>query len=247
MGMGQTVLSNTAVQYSWAIQLGNRQPVATCNQLQLIAQLGSARPQCSPRHPLHKPLHPHTHMDLEGRRFESEVMRAFLPFTYVCNLSSSFCHQCVGTCMCALWKRIEVVHERGIDEEGGFAVRWQGLFSDMTVSTKILPPPQSTKSRNSNSSGRIQIKSKSQFKFEPRGTEESKFLHLVDLGGVAMSVESIIHISRYKFRDVTGSTEIATPTIHQIQNLDSSVSRGTNSKWDFDLNWICTKIFEFLD
>jgi len=141
MGMGQTVLSNTAVQYSWAIQLGNRQPVATCNQLQLIAQLGSARPQCSPRHPLHKPLHPHTHMDLEGRRFESEVMRAFLPFTYVCNLSSSFCHQCVGTCMCALWKRIEVVHERGIDEEGGFAVRWQGLFSDMTVSTNYYPPP----------------------------------------------------------------------------------------------------------
>ena len=93
--------------------------------VQLVAQLVSARFKCSPTHPLHKPLHPHTYMYLEGRRFESDDMRAFLPFTYVCNLSSSFCHQCVCTCICACMKnnwgreRKRDTWGRGIDEEEG--------------------------------------------------------------------------------------------------------------------------------
>jgi len=33
----------------------------------------------------------------------------------------------------------------------------------------------------------------------------------------------------------------------ESRNSDSSVSRGTNSNWDFGLIWICTEKFEFLD
>jgi len=49
-----------------------------------------------------------------------------------------------------------------------------------------------TKSRNSDSSGQIQISPKSQFEFVPPDTEESELLDLVDLGGVAFSVETVI-------------------------------------------------------
>jgi len=60
----------------------------------------------------------------------------------------------------------------------------------VTVSTEHATPPKSTKSRNSNFSVPIQIKSKSQFEFVLRDTEESESLDLVDFGGAAFSVET---------------------------------------------------------
>ena len=60
----------------------------------------------------------------------------------------------------------------------------------MTVSTEDATPPKSTKSRNSNVSVPIQIKSKSQFDFVLRDTEESESLGVVDFGGAAFSVET---------------------------------------------------------
>jgi len=46
----------------------------------------------------------------------------------------------------------------------------------------------------------------------------------------------------------TVSTEIATlPQSTKSRHSDLSVSRGTNSSWDFGLIWICTEKFEFLD
>jgi len=52
----------------------------------------------------------------------------------------------------------------------------------------------------------------------------------------------------------TSMTSITFPTENTIppqstksKNSDSSVSRGTNSHWDFGLIWICTEKFEFLD
>jgi len=62
----------------------------------------------------------------------------------------------------------------------------------MTDSTENATPPISTKSRNSNSSVPIQIKSKSQIELVPRDTEECAFLFWVDVGGVAFSVETVI-------------------------------------------------------
>ena len=53
--------------------------------------------------------------------------------------------------------------------------------------------PKPTESRNSNLLVHIQIKPKSQCEFVPRDTEESGAFDLVDLGGVAFSVESVIH------------------------------------------------------
>ena len=41
----------------------------------------------------------------------------------------------------------------------------------------------------------MQIKSKSQFEFVPRDTEEFESLNSVDLGGVVLSVETVIAIS----------------------------------------------------
>jgi len=47
---------------------------------------------------------------------------------------------------------------------------------------------------------------------------------------------------------MTVSTEVATPpTSTKSRNSDFSVSRGTNSQWDFGLIWIFTEEFEFLD
>ena len=47
---------------------------------------------------------------------------------------------------------------------------------------------------------------------------------------------------------MTDSTENATPPKSTRSKApDSSVSRGTNSHWDFGLIWMCTKRFEFLD
>ena len=63
-----------------------------------------------------------------------------------------------------------------------------------TDSTAHAAPPKSTKSRDSNSSLQIQIKSKSQLEFAPWGTEESGVLGLVDFGDVACSVESVIDV-----------------------------------------------------
>jgi len=59
-----------------------------------------------------------------------------------------------------------------------------------TVSTEDAAPPKYTKSRNYNSSVRIQIKSK--FESVPRDTKESEFCDLVDFGGAAFSVETVI-------------------------------------------------------
>jgi len=47
---------------------------------------------------------------------------------------------------------------------------------------------------------------------------------------------------------MTVSTEIATPPEStKSRYSDFSVSRGTNSNWDFVLTWLCTEEFEFLD
>jgi len=54
----------------------------------------------------------------------------------------------------------------------------------MSVSTEIATPPKSTKSRNSNSSVRNQIKPKFQFEFGPRDTEKFEPYDLVDFGEV---------------------------------------------------------------
>jgi len=45
---------------------------------------------------------------------------------------------------------------------------------------------------------------------------------------------------------MTVSTENSTPPKRTVsRNSDSSVSRGTNSDWDFGLIWICGETFEF--
>jgi len=62
----------------------------------------------------------------------------------------------------------------------------------MAVSIANATPPKSTKSRHSNSLVKIQIKPKSQFESVPRDTEELEFLDLVDFGGAAISVETVI-------------------------------------------------------
>jgi len=66
----------------------------------------------------------------------------------------------------------------------------------MTVSTEIATSLESTKSRHSNSSVQIQMKPQSQFEFVPRDTEKSEFLDLVDSGGVAILVETVIPFPR---------------------------------------------------
>jgi len=65
----------------------------------------------------------------------------------------------------------------------------------MTISTENVTTPKSTKSRISNSSVQIQIKTKSQLEFVPRDTEKSEFLDLVDFGGVAISMETVISLT----------------------------------------------------
>ena len=61
-----------------------------------------------------------------------------------------------------------------------------------TVSTENASRPKSIKSRNSNSPVTIQIEQKLHLEFIPRDTEESEFLDLVDFGGAAFSVETVI-------------------------------------------------------
>ena len=73
----------------------------------------------------------------------------------------------------------------------GYSRRREYVFN-ITVSTQNATPPESTKSRNSNSSVQIQIKPKSQFEFLPRNTEKLLFLDLVDFGGIAILVETVI-------------------------------------------------------
>jgi len=62
----------------------------------------------------------------------------------------------------------------------------------MTDSTANATPPKSTKSRNLNSSVQIQIKPKFHFEFVPRDTGKSEFVDLMDCGGVAISVETVM-------------------------------------------------------
>ena len=63
----------------------------------------------------------------------------------------------------------------------------------MTDSTENhATPSESTKSRNSNSSVQNQIKPNFQPEFVPRDTEESEIFDLVDFGGVAFSVATVI-------------------------------------------------------
>ena len=66
------------------------------------------------------------------------------------------------------------------------------MLGFMTFPTENAYPPKSTISENSNFLVQIQIKSKFQLAFVPRDTEESEFLDLVDFGGVAISVETVI-------------------------------------------------------
>ena len=81
------------------------------------------------------------------------------------------CYVLVHTCAMMLWT-------------------WSNTATIHDNFTKNVTPPKPTKSRNSDFTVKIQIKSKSQFVL--RNTEESKFLEFEDFGGVAFSVESII-------------------------------------------------------
>jgi len=79
------------------------------------------------------------------------------------------------------------------DVEGGLMKRWR-LRREM-FSTENATTLESTKSRNSKSLVQIQIKPTSQSEYVPRDTEESEFLELVDCGGVAISVETVIWVN----------------------------------------------------
>ena len=69
-------------------------------------------------------------------------------------------------------------------------------------SAEHAPPPKSTKSRFGgiwgypNSSVQTQILLKFQFEFVLRDTEESELLNLLDFGGVAFSVETVIYTNQ---------------------------------------------------
>ena len=69
--------------------------------------------------------------------------------------------------------------------------RWE---SQSTYSTGRASPPNSTKSRNSNSSVQIQINPRSRFESVPRNTKKSVFLNLVDFGGAPISVKTVISV-----------------------------------------------------
>ena len=57
-----------------------------------------------------------------------------------------------------------------------------------------------------------------------------------------------VYIFMYVYVSMTVSIEIATTPIYtKSRNSVFSVSRGTNSIWDFGLIWNCTQEFEFLD
>ena len=91
----------------------------------------------------------------------------------------------------------------------------RGLFS----SNKNATPTQiHQKSRNPNFLVQIQMKSKSQFKFVLRDTEESGFL---DFGDEVFSVETVIH-PKYPEEYETG---IAPNMYIHLQYLELSVSR----------------------
>jgi len=72
------------------------------------------------------------------------------------------------------------------------ALRLKYQFTSMTVSTENATHPKSSKSRNSNSSVRIQIGSNISIWIVPRNTEKSKFLDLLDFGDIAFAVETVI-------------------------------------------------------
>ena len=62
----------------------------------------------------------------------------------------------------------------------------------MTNSAENVSPSESLKSSNSNFSVQIQIEPKSQFEFVPRDITKPEFVDMVDFGGVAFLVETII-------------------------------------------------------
>ena len=63
----------------------------------------------------------------------------------------------------------------------------------MTVSTEIAAPQKSTKSRISEFSVSRDTNSNCDFILIWSNTEEFEFLDLVDFGGVAFSVETVVH------------------------------------------------------
>jgi len=66
-----------------------------------------------------------------------------------------------------------------------------------TLSTENATPPESPISENPKFSVQIQIKQKFEFEFIRRDNEKSRFLDLVDFGGVEFWVESAICISSW--------------------------------------------------
>jgi len=73
-----------------------------------------------------------------------------------------------------------------------------------------------TRSRNPNFSVQISIRTKSQFEFVPRDTEEFEFLDLVDSGGVAMSVETVIRC-RHGGQEIASVRSQRTNTVSCVQ------------------------------
>jgi len=107
-------------------------------------------------------------------------------------------------------------------------------------------PPNSTKSRNSKASVQTQIKSKSQFEFVPRDTEESEFLDLVDFGGVAISVETFLHLPNhvtYQLRQTRHvprmkKSDYSRPTMRHVPHIMGHVPHMSNVIRIMSVLWI---------
>ena len=72
----------------------------------------------------------------------------------------------------------------------------------VTDSTENATSSTSIKSRNKNVLVQIQIKSKCQFEFVPRDTEDSEFLDLATFRDAACSVETVMYMISHKFKCV---------------------------------------------
>jgi len=100
--------------------------------------------------------------------------------------------------------------------------RWE---SQSTYSTGRASPPNSTKSRNSNSSVQIQINPRSRFESVPRNTKKSVFLNLVDFGGVPISVKTVISVF---YRSTWRVSQSRVTNFQRKLCLSSCVSRAVS-------------------
>jgi len=97
-------------------------------------------------------------------------------------------------------------------------------------------PPNATKSRNSNALVQTQIKSKSQFEFVPRDTEESEFLDLVVFGDVAISVETVIHLTNHVTYQLRQTRHV--PRMKKSQIIHVPQWGMSHIKWVMSHIWV---------